>query len=347
MRKMKCGSTKYCPMVVMLLRKHTDMTFTEMVEFTGYPASSVGNILNRRYPELKIARTRKEDIDLKQLAHEYRDLGMTSYELGPKYGVNPATVRKWMRSIGICIGKENAPTRSGANGKGAATLKDRCRQRIVAKLKDEGGTLELVEYGEKLTLRCKVCGHQFKKSKGGYQHRYTCPSCEEEEIRRMVDERERRKLEKAEQLEAAREWRMSVPRVCKECGDPFWSEYPSVAYCCDTCRRRANNRANEQRRQRRGKARGYRHRMRVTVTSSTYDRTVTLAAVYRKYGGRCCSCGRQTYRTKDYSPSQATLDHIVALANNGTHTWDNVQLLCSDCNSMKRDLGQMRLPMAI
>jgi 5-methylcytosine-specific restriction endonuclease McrA len=33
--------------------------------------------------------------------------------------------------------------------------------------------------------------------------------------------------------------------------------------------------------------------------------------------------------------------------NYGTHTWDNVQLLCSDCNSKKRDLGQMRLPMAI
>jgi 5-methylcytosine-specific restriction endonuclease McrA len=48
-------------------------------------------------------------------------------------------------------------------------------------------------------------------------------------------------------------------------------------------------------------------------------------------------------RSKHYNPQRATLDHVIALANNGTHTWDNVQLLCSDCNSKKRDLGQMRL----
>ena len=93
--------------------------------------------------------THKEDVDLEQIAHEYRDLGMTSYELGPKYGVNPATIRSWMRSIGIHIGKENAPMRgnSGGNGKGAAILKDRCRERVVKKLVDDGDTLELVEYG--------------------------------------------------------------------------------------------------------------------------------------------------------------------------------------------------------
>ena len=83
--------------------------------------------------------------------------------------------------------------------------------------------------------------------------------------------------------------------------------------------------------------------MRVVVSADTYDRSVTLSSVYRKFGGRCCLCGRRTFRTSEYSPSRATLDHIIALANNGTHTWDNVQLLCADCNSKKRDLGQMRL----
>ena len=87
--------------------------------------------------------------------------------------------------------------------------------------------------------------------------------------------------------------------------------------------------------------------MRIEITRETYDRTVNTAAVYKKYGGVCCQCGRKTFRTKDYTPLQATLDHVVALANNGTHTWDNAQLLCAECNSNKRDLGQMRLPIAI
>ena len=36
-----------------------------------------------------------------------------------------------------------------------------------------------------------------------------------------------------------------------------------------------------------------------------------------------------------YSP---TVDHIIALKNGGTHTWDNVQCAHAICNSNKRDL---------
>lgn len=296
----------------------------------------------------KKALVRKKDVDLQQLAHEYVDLGMTSYELGPRYGVDPATIRKWMRSIGIVRGKNNPICQEAARGKGAAILKERCKQRVIDKLADEGGKLELVEYGEKLTLRCKACGHKFQKSKQGYEHVFTCPHCYKEVLRRQAEEKKaRKKHEREQQLEAAREWRLSVPRICKECGQPFYSEYESAAYCSDTCKRRANNRRNDERKRRKGSASSYRHRMRIKRMPATYDRTVTLAAVYKKYHGRCCQCGRKTYRTKDYAPNQATLDHIVALANNGTHTWDNVQLLCSDCNSMKRDIGQMRLPLAV
>lgn len=339
--------TKYCNALVVILRKHTSMTFTEIARFTGYPPSAVGNIISRRCPDTKVVRTHKEDVDLEQITHEYRDLGMTSYELGEKYGVNPATIRKWMREIGIVMGKDNPRCQEAARGKGAAILKDRCRARVVKKLADEGGTLELVEYGEKLTLRCKVCGHVFTRVKGSYSHQFTCPHCYEEDLRGQAEAKARKKYERQQQLEAAREWRLSVPRICKECGQPFYSEYEGAAYCSDKCKNRARNRKTAARKQQRGTAQGYRHRMRIARTPATYDRTVTLAAVYKKYRGRCCQCGRKTYRTKGYAPNQATLDHIVALANNGTHTWDNVQLLCSDCNSMKRDVGQMRLPLAI
>ena len=343
-----CGR-KYCWALISMLRTMCGMSYTEIVAFTGYHPSAVNQVIIKRCPDTKVVLTHKEDVDLEQIAHEYRDLGMTSYELGPKYGVNPATIRKWMRSIGVCIGKKNAPTRGcSGGGKGAAILKERCKQRVIDKLADEGGKLELVEYGEKLTLHCKACGHVFQKSKQGYEHVFTCPHCHEEDLRRhKAEAKARKKFERQQQLEAAREWRLSVPRICKECGQPFYSEYEGAAYCSDTCKRRANNRRNDERKRRKGSANNYRHRMRIKRTPATYDRTVTLAAVYKKYHGRCCQCGRKTCRTKDYAPNQATLDHIVALANNGTHTWDNVQLLCSDCNSMKRDVGQMRLPLAV
>ena len=44
-----------------------------------------------------------------------------------------------------------------------------------------------------------------------------------------------------------------------------------------------------------------------------------------------------------YGRLYPTLDHIVALSNGGTDTYDNVQLACKRCNSKKQDKGQMRL----
>lgn len=341
-----CGK-KYCWALISMLRTMCDMSYSEIVAFTGYHASAVNKAIIKRCPETRIVRTHKEDVDLEQIAHEYRDLGMTSYELGEKYGVDHVTISKWMRSLGIHKGKpKRIPDK--CRGAGAAILKDRCRERVVKKLVEEGDMLELVEYGEKLTLRCKVCGYVFQKAKAGYEHVFRCPHCYEEYLRRQAEAKDRRKHERQQQLEAAREWRLSVPHICKECGEPFYSEYNNPAYCCDGCKRRASNRKAAERRKQRGDGAGtYRNRMRIKRTPATYDRTVTLGAVYKKFNGRCCQCGCMTYRTRDYAPNQATLDHIVALANNGTHTWDNVQLLCSDCNSMKRDVGQMRLPIAV
>lgn len=322
------------------------MTFSEIVQFTGYKSSSVGNIVGRKYPEIGTVHKHMKDFDIDQMVHEYRDLGVTSYELGDRYGVDPRTIRKWMRKAGVAIGKQNGVRRGTYTGKSKA--KDECRARVEKKLADEGGHLELVGYGRRLTLRCTVCGHVFEKSKGGYQHRFTCPECAAREIEQAAEQRrrrdERRRFERSQQLEAASEWRGSVARICKECGDPFFSEVEGACYCSERCRNRARNRRQAESRAARGIRPGkYRRRMRVEVTPATYDRSVTLDAVYRKYNGVCCSCGRRTHRTKKYEPLQATLDHVVALANNGTHTWDNVQLLCQECNSEKRDLGQMRL----
>lgn len=346
-RVSNCGRNN-CWALVVMLRNICHMSYSELIAATGYTSSVVSSVICKRCPETKVARSHKDDFDIERMVHEYRDLGMTSYELADVYGVDPATIRKWMRAEGVTIGKENGGARAAKTGSGAAVLKERCKERIERKLTDDGGTLELLEYGEKLTLRCTSCGNIFLKTKGGYGHRFVCPECHARDIERLSAIRKERKAAReaarAQQLEAANEWRGSVARICKECGDPFFSEAEGACYCSERCRNRARNRRQAESKKARGVGRGtYRRRMRVEVTPTTYDRSVTLDAVYRKSNGVCCSCGRRTHRTKKYEPLQATLDHVVALANNGTHTWDNVQLLCSECNSDKRDLGQMRL----
>lgn len=340
-----CGKNN-CWALVVMLRKACGLSYSELVAVTGYSNSVVNNIIGKRCSETKVARKHKEDFDIEQMVHEYRDLGMTTYELGEKYEVDHTTISRWMREQGVLIGKSGAAMRTPKERRrrGARVLKDKCRDRVIAKLADDGDTLELVEYGEKLTLRCKACGHEFTHAKSGYNHCFTCPECAAREIERQ---RAEKKYARQQQIEAAREWLVSTPRICKECGETFYSEYEGAAYCSDRCRKTARNRKSAERKRRNGAGNNHRRRMRIKVTRETYDPSVTLESVYRKFGGRCCQCGRRTHRTRQYSPSQATLDHKIALANNGTHTWDNVQLLCSDCNSMKRDVGQMRLPMAI
>lgn len=331
-------NTKRCPGVIRLYITILNLSNSQIADVMGAPLQSIVSLRRNKLPDLYQQRRDYRSFDLDAIEREYL-AGASSYELAEKYGVDRATISKWMRNRGHVRGK--------GNGKGASILKERCRKRIVSKLEEEGGNLELVEYGDKLTLRCKVCGHEFEKLRGGYQHRYTCPHCHKEELRRIAKARERKRYEHQQQLEAAREWRLSVPRICKECGEPFWTESEVIAYCCDACRRRANNRRKTVRVRASGsRSSSHRRRMRIAKTSDTYDHTVTLDALYKRKRGKCAMCGCKTIRTSKYHPRMATLDHIIALSNNGTHTWDNVQLLCADCNSKKRDLGQIRLPIA-
>lgn len=51
--------------------------------------------------------------------------------------------------------------------------------------------------------------------------------------------------------------------------------------------------------------------------------------VVSRYGNKCLCCGATNIKL--------TLDHVIPLSTGGTHTIDNVQPLCTSCNSRKRD----------
>ena len=272
---------------------------------------------------------------------ELYEAGLSNREIAERFGITPQTVSK--------VAKRNGCEMRGrkANGaKGGAAYAKKMRDRARERFETIADSYELVEFVDQdnATVRCKRCGTEFRWTRYTWDADEPCPGCRTEQAARRHEAWLQRESERRQQREAAREWRLSVPRICKECGEPFYAEREQ-SYCCNACRKRVDNRRKKPNRAHRGNQ--YKRRMRVKVTRLTYDRSVTLDAVYKKYRGRCCECGCKTERTRGYSPRMATIDHIVALGNYGTHTWDNVQLLCSDCNSRKRDLGQMRLPMAI
>jgi 5-methylcytosine-specific restriction endonuclease McrA len=67
---------------------------------------------------------------------------------------------------------------------------------------------------------------------------------------------------------------------------------------------------------------------------------ISRSIVYRKHKYICTSCGvKCIHPNKDnYNQSNAaTLDHIIPKSKGGSHTYDNVTLLCRSCNTIKSD----------
>lgn len=339
-----CKAKKYCPALVRLMYVIGERTTSDISHELHIPIQSVCNILRRHGVVDYVSRRDKvAGICIGDIEREYL-AGLSTYELGEKYGVNHATISKWMRKRGHCRGKGGGSKAIQGLRKGREVYKDRVRKQAIEQF-NENPAIELVEYFDYKTaqVRCTRCGTEYRWGFWSRDADEPCPHCREQQRNAERIVRERKQYEREQQRIAAREWRLSVPRICAECGEPFYSEYEGASYCCDKCRRRAKRRRDPKR----GTAGGYRKRMRIVRTKATYDPSVTLDAVYKRFKGKCCACGCKVYRSKEYRSDQATLDHIVALGNNGTHTWNNVQLLCQKCNSSKRDFGQMRLPIAI
>lgn len=317
---------------------NSGLTMTQVANRLGFGFSTVqrhlkqsGIELRSRGPYRKTGTERTKDaLDVRIL--ELHKQGLSDYEIAPLVGVSRFVVNYHLNKMGIHRGKGVSTERNRRKGANASHAK------YVDRFSTVSDKVTYISGNHLASLvRCNRCGSEFTWTPTTWDAIEPCPTCRKQ---KRESEQQQLKYEQEQQNIAAREYRLSVPHICKECGEPFYTVYDEATYCCSSCRKRAKA---ERRKQHGSRNCSYRHRMRIVKTSETYDPSVTLSAVYKRFKGRCCACGRKVYRTKEYSPNRATLDHIIALANNGTHTWDNVQLLCSECNSNKRDTGQMRL----
>lgn len=131
------------------------------------------------------------------------------------------------------------------------------------------------------------------------------------------------------------------PRPCKCCKAVFTPSFrrgPAEVYCSDRCLARA------MRRQQRIGAGMRRARMR----GATADR-IDKRRVFERDKWRCHLCGCKTLkRWRHDHPRAPELDHIIALADGGAHTWGNVACSCRACNGAKsaRSMGQLGLAFA-
>lgn len=177
-------------------------------------------------------------------------------------------------------------------------------------------------------LKCKTCGAIIERAASTLrQKQIRCEQCEAD-----------RKLNEARQsvTRVINAIAFSLtPRICKRCGKTFTSANPYQIYCSKKCAKKSkkHNHCNS-------------IRKRCRKYGVYYDPAVTREKVVERDNGICQICGKVCdpfdLRWGFSGPNFPTLDHIIALANGGNHTWDNVQCACGECNSYKRDLTEER-----
>lgn len=166
---------------------------------------------------------------------------------------------------------------------------------------------------------CKICGKDI--SKGVY--------CSDE-CRKVKARREARKHNEIKMLN-----KTTKERLCKECGNPFKSEYGSKrrVFCSDICLHRNMHRIR-------------RHKERAILRLVKVE-TVDPIKVFRRDGWICQICKRKL-QNKDrgtYKDTAPELDHIIPLSKGGEHSYRNTQCACRKCNADKKGdvRGQIRL----
>lgn len=119
------------------------------------------------------------------------------------------------------------------------------------------------------------------------------------------------------------EYRLIHERRCSCCGKWFTpKDTGRKNYCSENCYKDADRIRRDKRLARNGKP----------------DSTITLTKVYMRDGGICQICGRQIdFDCDSNSDDYPSIDHIKPLAKGGLHRWDNVQLACRRCNTLKSD----------
>jgi ribosomal protein S27AE len=121
--------------------------------------------------------------------------------------------------------------------------------------------------------------------------------------------------------------KLSTPmtKTCPRCGRVFTTTHRDKRYCSRTCRDAVAS------------------TKRYDLMRASEGDYIPLRKVYERDHGRCYICKRKTdwndfhfvNGQKVVGKRYPTRDHVIALHNGGTHTWNNVRLACHYCNSKK------------
>ena len=180
-------------------------------------------------------------------------------------------------------------------------------------------------YYESHIMKCVDCGVSFQREYRSSLIR--CKKCRKEYLKlkwRRYYHKNEEKMRKKAEIYNFRNHKLKTEIVlCLECGKRRYvtkKQKEMFRYCGPKCSAHAQNR---------------RHKMR---KKKAFVEEVSYNVIYERDNGRCQICGRQVHkRWNPHDKLSGTMDHIIALANDGEHSYDNIQLACLYCNVKKSD----------
>lgn len=223
---------------------------------------------------------------------------------------------------------------------------DEWQSRLSIKSNDQFKVVDvfIVENEGKLfKAECNKCGYQFIKNvhylRKSALHKKTtpCPICKQKQ--KELDKQQaqlNKEIKEVEHYYVSTFLNVRKPvelnhfktKNCENCGLEIIATSRNTKYCslCKTIK--AKNKTNT-RLQR--------------MISRPHDNNIELKTLFKRDNGICYLCGNKcsfddyhwTNGFKVVQNHYPTVDHVLAIANGGTHTWDNVKLACFSCNSKK------------
>lgn len=192
---------------------------------------------------------------------------------------------------------------------------------------------------------CELCGASFERTDGRWRRH--CGDCRSAQYRKQH----------------------TVQCFC--CGKKFLRLRKGQRACSDECasqhredvRKRAKERARQRPRSRpsvraplsavalaKRRAEKKKHKAMRRARKAIEAENIDPIKVFDRDRWRCHLCGCKTPRRLrgTNEPNAPELDHIVSLADGGSHTWGNVACACRACNGAKgaRSAGQLGLGLA-
>ena len=190
-------------------------------------------------------------------------------------------------------------------------------------------------------IMCKDCLGVVRRSKESLKPSRNkalyCPYCQET-LNGMVAKAEQgRKDERIKAIEEAHRIKAKMKKedelrrhfICARCGSPFIGRNSRGVYCSELCARRAHDSRAE-------------HTRRLKI--KTKADTITLSLLQKRDKNICWIC-KKNVDASDFvvrddgvfiaGNNYPSIDHVIALANGGTHTWNNVRLAHRICNTRK------------